>query len=69
MARLIVKQDDGKLVQLLVRKPEQIAITGGGVQTLGCGPQKPARRVVVEYFPKPDPKTGVAGDAAIIEFQ
>jgi hypothetical protein len=68
-ARLVVRQDDGKPIQLLVRKPEQIAISGGGVQTLGCGVQKPARRVVVEYFPKPDPKTGTAGDAATVEFQ
>jgi len=69
MARITVQPPNAKPVQLLVRDPGQVVIRGGGVTTLGCGPQKPARTVTVEYFPKPDPKLGTAGDAAVIEFQ
>jgi hypothetical protein len=67
-ARLVIEEQDRKLTRLLVRDPKQLVVAGGGELTFGCGPQKPARRVVVEYFPKPDAKLGTAGEAAVIEF-
>lgn len=67
-ARLVIETADGKTVRLLVRNPSQVAISGGGVQALSCGPQKP-RKVRVEYVPKSDPKLATAGEVAIIEFQ
>lgn len=66
-ARLVIKSDDGKVVRLLVADPAAIAVVGGGERSLGCGPQQ--RRIAVEYFPKPDPKLGTAGEAATLEFQ
>lgn len=67
-ARLVIQSEDRKITQLLVPDPTQIAIMGGGEQTLGCGPQK-SRRVVVEYFPKMNPKLATSGEVATIEFQ
>jgi len=67
--RLVIQnKEDGKVVQLLLRNPSQVAIIGGGEQSLACGPQK-ERPVVVEYFPKQDGKTATAGDVATIEFR
>jgi hypothetical protein len=42
----------GKVTQLTVPKPDQIAIIGSGEQTLGCGVQKPPRAVKVEHNEK-----------------
>ncbi len=66
-ARLLIEGPDKKITRLLVRDAGQIAILGEREQTLGCGTQKP-RRIVVEYFPKKDPKLGTAGDVATIAF-
>jgi len=66
--RLVVEAADRKLVKLLVADPGQIAITGGGEQALSCGVQK-ARRVSIEYFPKPNARLSTAGEVATIEFQ
>ncbi len=66
-ARLVIEADGHKLTRLLVRDPGQIFIAGGE-KSFGCGPQKPARRVVVQYFVKPDAKLGTAGEVAVIEF-
>ena len=60
-ARLVIEAQDRKLTRLLVRDPKQLVIVGGGEATFGCGPQNPPRRIVVEYFPKPDAKLGTAG--------
>jgi hypothetical protein len=68
-ARLVVRGSDGVVVQLLVRDPGQIVLSGGGVKTLGCGPQRPPRAVTVQYAPKPDKKLGTAGEAATVEFR
>jgi tetratricopeptide (TPR) repeat protein len=68
-ARLVVRGSDGVVVQLLVRDPGQIVLSGGGVKTLGCGPQRPPRAVTVQYAPKPDKKLGTAGEAAAVEFR
>jgi len=66
-ARLLIEGDDRKSVRLLVASPK-VAVMGEGEHSFGCGTQKP-RRVVVEYFPKADPKTATAGEVATIEFQ
>jgi hypothetical protein len=58
----------GKELRLLIPDPSQVAILGGGEQSLSCGPQKP-RRVTVEYFPKRDAKLGTAGEVATLQFQ
>jgi tetratricopeptide (TPR) repeat protein len=66
-ARLVIEGEDRKVTRLLVRDPEQIFIAGGE-KALGCGPQKPVRRVAIEYFAKPDKRLGTAGEVAVIEF-
>ncbi|HSW49431.1 MAG TPA: hypothetical protein VLH09_04615, partial [Bryobacteraceae bacterium] len=66
-ARLVIEMADRKVTRLIVRDPGQIFIAGGE-KSLTCGPQKPARRVMVEYFAKPDAKLGTAGEVAVIEF-
>lgn len=68
-ARLAVRGANGKLVQLLIRDPAQIVIEGGGERTLGCGPQKPPRKLAVEYTPRADGKTQTSGDATFLRFQ
>jgi hypothetical protein len=67
-ARLVVERKGAKPVRLLVSDPNKIVILGGGEKTFGCGPQKPPRNIVVEYFSKPDAKLGTAGEASVIEF-
>lgn len=59
---------NGKLVALDIPDPKQIVIIGQGSTALGCGIQKPARRVNAEFLPKPDAKFGTAGQLAVIEF-
>ena len=68
-ARLSIVGADRKTTLLLVKDPAQIAISGGGEKAFACGPQKPPRRVSVQYIANPDPKRGTAGDATIIEFR
>jgi len=68
LARLVVERKDAKPMRLLVPDGGKIVILGGGEKTFGCGPQKPARNIVVEYLTKPDAKLGTAGEAAVIEF-
>ena len=67
-ARLTVQTDDKKTVKLLIPDSSQVAILGGGEQTLGCGRVKP-RRVSIEYFPKTNAKLATTGEVATIEFQ
>ena len=66
--RLIIVTEDKKTVRLLVPDASQVAIVGGGEQTLGCGRQTP-RRVAIEYFPKANARLTTAGEVATIEFQ
>jgi hypothetical protein len=68
-ARLVIQTADGKTVQMLVRDPSQIVIVGGGERALGCGVQKPAHKVLVEYIAKPDSQQRTAGEAVSIEFR
>ena len=67
-ARLTIESDDRKIVKLLVADPGKVAYTGNGELTLGCGVQKP-RRVIIEYFPKPNTRLATTGEVATIEFQ
>jgi hypothetical protein len=66
--RVVLTSEDGKLVRLLIPDPARVTVMGSGDLTLACGPQK-ARRISVEYFPKPNPKLATAGEVAVIEFQ
>jgi hypothetical protein len=66
--RLVIETEDAKTIRLLIADASQVAITGGGEQTLNCGRQ-PGRRVTIEYFPKPNAKLATAGEVASIEFQ
>jgi hypothetical protein len=59
----------GKSVtRILVVDPSKIAIVGGGERSFGCGVQKPARKLTIEYTPRSDARRGTAGDAVTIEF-
>jgi hypothetical protein len=68
-ARLILESDDHKTVKLLVSDPGKISITGSGELTLGCGAQRKARPLAIEYFPKANARLATAGEVATIEFQ
>ncbi|PYT30815.1 MAG: hypothetical protein DMG57_07095 [Acidobacteria bacterium] len=63
--RLVIETSDQKLKTFSLNDPSNVPITGGGEQTLACGPQKP-RRVVVEYFARHS--AGSAGEVATIQF-
>jgi hypothetical protein len=67
-ARLVVAEEDGKTLKLLVADPTQIAIAGTGELALGCGVQKP-RRVTIQYVPRTNTRMATVGDVATIEFQ
>ena len=66
--RLVLQGADHKILKLLVPDPYKIAIHGGGIETLGCGVQKP-RAVAIQYFPKANARLATAGEVAMIEFQ
>src|SRR5579871_529170 len=68
-ARMSVKTDDGRTVQLLIRNPSGITLSGGGEKTIACGAQAGSRRVHVEYQGKPDAKLHTTGDVTTIEFR
>lgn len=68
-ARLVIQTVDGKTMQLLVRDPSQIVIVGGAEKAFGCGVQKPAQKVLVEYIAQPDAKQRTTGEAVSIEFR
>ncbi len=67
--RLVVQEDGGKTVKLLVKDPAQVAVMGGEVPlSLRCGAQK-AQRVKVGYFPSANARLATRGDVASIEFR
>jgi hypothetical protein len=68
LARLVIQSSEGKIIRLLVRDPNQIAVVGAGEKSFACGPQKPSRKIRAEYFAKPDPKLATAGEVAVLEF-
>ncbi len=65
MARLHVLTGRAS-VALLIRRPDQVTITGGTTRELRCGPQKTA--VSVEYVAGNDGKYATIGDLRAIEF-
>jgi len=67
--RLALRTPDSKLTQYLIPDPSKIVLAGGGEHSLGCGAQKPPRRLKIDYIPKPDAKLATAGEVAVIEFQ
>ena len=66
--RLVIESADHKLTRLLVRDPANLAVLGGGDQTLTCGAQKP-RPVAIEYFAKRNTQLATVGEVATIQFQ
>jgi hypothetical protein len=66
---LLLEGEDRKLTRLVIRDPKRIVVIGGGQLDLSCGPQRSPRTVVVEYFPKNDPKLATAGEVATIEYR
>lgn len=66
-ARLTLKSSDGKTMQLLIANAGQILLLPQGTAEFRCGPQRPPRRVKIEYVPKPAAQS--AGEVASIEFQ
>jgi tetratricopeptide (TPR) repeat protein len=67
LGRMLIQTAGGKTVELVIADPTQIVVSGGD-QALACGPQKPARQVLVQYDPKPDPRLHAAGVVTSIEF-
>jgi hypothetical protein len=68
-ARLSIQTSAKSTLVLLIRDPHKIAITGVGELSLGCGPQRPARKVSVEYAPVHEAKLGTSGDVRVVEFK
>lgn len=66
--RLVIEGQDHKLVRLLILDPQKVAVAGGKELTFGCGPQRPPRKIAVDYFPKADPKLNTTGEVAVIDF-
>jgi hypothetical protein len=67
-ARLRIQTTEKKPVQILVPDPMKVVIHGGKDLSLDCGPQKPAREVTVEYYPRADRKLGTLGDVISIQY-
>jgi hypothetical protein len=59
-SRWIILTDQGKRLTLRIADPGKIVLTGEAHKTMGCGPQKPAPRVSVEY---------AKGELKAVEFQ
>ena len=67
-ARLVIQDDSGKTIRLLVNKPDAVTLPDGK-KALGCGPREPAPRITARYNPKPNSPHGTAGEVATLEFQ
>lgn len=65
-ARLALRDEAGKPVSMVIADPNKVVVFGAG-QTqaqLRCGPQKPPRRVKIEYVDRP----GAAGEVVTLGF-
>jgi hypothetical protein len=69
MARMVVKTSEGKEVRLLVRDPKAVVVLSGGALSLGCGAQRPARAVSIEYQPRVNAKLGTAGEVVTVSYE
>ncbi len=67
--RLVIEVQKGKATSFLVSDPKRLVVRGGGEVTFGCGVQRPPRRLIAEYTPRPDARAGTAGDVVAIEFR
>lgn len=68
VARLVIEASDGRQTKLIVRDPSRVVVLGGGKLELACGPQKPPRKVTIEYYSREDAKLGAAGEVATIAY-
>ncbi|MBL8216714.1 MAG: hypothetical protein JNK87_38700 [Bryobacterales bacterium] len=69
-ARLWIAAHGAKPVALLIPDPTKVVILSqNGEASFGCGVQKPARQVTVEYVPRPNAKLATSGDITRIEFR
>jgi hypothetical protein len=66
-ARLTVKTEQGKPLQLTIADAGQVLLLPQGSAQFSCGPQRPPKRVKIEYVPKAAGQS--AGEVASIEFQ
>lgn len=66
--RLTVQPASGMPVQLLIRDPQKVQVQGANEAVLGCGVQKPARKINLVHTGKPDAATGTAGEVLMLEF-
>jgi len=68
-SRLVIKTADGAAAKLSVHDTARLALAGGDVTSIACGPQKTPRRVSVTYIAQPNAKLGTLGEATIVEFR
>jgi hypothetical protein len=68
-ARIVVQTGAKAPLQLLIRDPQKIVLSGSGELSLGCGPQKPVREVAVEYAPGRDARSATSGEVRVVEFK
>lgn len=67
-AKLFLKTPGEGTLTLLIADPGKVAIAGGQT-SLGCGPQKPVRTVVVLHNGKADKKLATSGEVLSVEFR
>jgi hypothetical protein len=66
--RLTIQKDGGAAVRLLIRDPNKLVVEGTGEANLGCGVQRPPRKIRLQHDGKPDAKLATSGDIAVVEF-
>jgi hypothetical protein len=69
MARLVIHTEGGKQAKLLIRDPKSVVVLSGEELALGCGAQRPARTVSIEYEPKANAKLGTAGEVVTVRYE
>jgi len=67
--RLAIRTAPNKLTQYLIVDPTKIMIEGGGERTLTCGPQRPVKKLKIEFEAKANTKLATVGEVAIIAFR
>ena len=67
IALLVLEDASRHLSKFLVRDPAHLAVTGAA-SSIGCGPQNPPRKAVIEYQPKADRRYGTVGEAQAVDF-
>lgn len=65
--RLVIFTKENKTVRLMISDMSNVAVKGDPV-SFACGVQKP-RPIVVDYMPKPDAKSGTAGEVAGLDLK